>query len=84
MSPRAIQDIEGFRFYFFSLENNEPPHIHVEKGGGSAKWWLTAEPVMVYSTGFKAGDERKIKTLINTHRNELLQAWERYFGGQGR
>lgn len=34
MSPRAIQDIEGFRFFFFSHENDEPPHIHVEKAGG--------------------------------------------------
>ncbi len=79
MSPRAIQDIEGFRFYFFSLENNEPPHIHIEKGNGSAKWWLTPEPTMVYSTGFKTGEERRIRALIKQHRDELLQAWRRHF-----
>ena len=22
---------EGFRFYFFSLENGEPPHVHIRK-----------------------------------------------------
>ncbi len=26
---------EGFHFYFFSLENGEPPHIHIRKGSGS-------------------------------------------------
>ncbi len=79
MSPRAIQDIDGFRFYFFSKENGEPPHMHIEKGGGSAKWWLTPQPRVVYSVGFKAGDERKIETLVNKHQHELLQAWQRYF-----
>lgn len=31
------------------------------------------------STGFKIGDERKIKKLINEHKHDLIQAWERYF-----
>ncbi len=79
MSPRAIQDIEGFKFYFFSLENNEPPHVHVKKGEGSAKWWLLPEPELVYSIGFKAGDERKINALIKKHGNEILQAWHNHF-----
>jgi hypothetical protein len=34
---------EGFRFFFFSNEGTEPPHIHVERGDGYAKFWL--EPV---------------------------------------
>lgn len=79
MSPRAIQDIEGFKFHFFSLENNEPPHIHVEKGNGSAKWWLTPKPHLAYSVGFKASEERRIEQLIKKHQYELLQAWKRYF-----
>lgn len=81
MSPRAIQDIDGFRFYFFSRENNEPPHIHVEKGGGSEKWWLHPEPRRVYSAGFKASDQRRIEQLVNLHQHALIQAWQRYFGG---
>ncbi len=79
MSPRAIQDVEGFRFFFFSKENGEPPHIHVEKGNGTAKWWLTPQPRAVYSIGFKAAEERKIEHLIKTHQHELLQAWEKHF-----
>ncbi|MEO5585771.1 MAG: DUF4160 domain-containing protein, partial [Flavobacteriales bacterium] len=64
MSPRAIQDIDGSRFFFFSKEDGEPPHIHVKKGDGSAKWWLTPEPQVVYSIGYKANDERKIERLV--------------------
>ena len=31
---------DGYRFYFYSHEPNEPPHVHVDKGGASAKVWL--------------------------------------------
>ncbi len=27
----------GYRFYFFSNEGAEPPHIHIDKGGSTAK-----------------------------------------------
>jgi hypothetical protein len=31
---------KGYRFFFFSNEGNEPIHIHVEKAGNYAKFWL--------------------------------------------
>lgn len=33
----------GYRLYFFSHEPNEPPHVHVDRGGATAKVWL--EPI---------------------------------------
>ncbi len=42
---------EGYRFFFFSNETQEPPHVHVRKSSGAAKIWL--EPVQIaYSFGF--------------------------------
>lgn len=42
---------EGFRFFFWSNEGSEPPHVHVERGDGYAKYWLA--PVRFdYSVGF--------------------------------
>ena len=35
--------VDGYRFFFFSNEGTEPPHVHVERGDGYAKFWL--EPV---------------------------------------
>ena len=32
--------VEGFRFFFFSNEGQEPPHVHVSKDDGVAKLWL--------------------------------------------
>jgi len=62
----TLLEVEGFRFYFFSLEGNEPPHVHVRKGGGKAKLWLS--PVeLVYARGFtkpeESGEEIRWPTL---------------------
>ncbi|HHT0591774.1 TPA: DUF4160 domain-containing protein [Legionella anisa] len=31
--------IKGYRFFFYSLEGNEPPHIHVEHGDKVGQVW---------------------------------------------
>ena len=36
----TVLTVSGFRFFFYSLEGMEPPHIHVEHGEGTAKFWL--------------------------------------------
>jgi uncharacterized protein DUF4160 len=33
-----------YRFYFYSHEPNEPPHIHVDRDDLSAKFWLDPAP----------------------------------------
>jgi hypothetical protein len=39
----ALLRVRGYRFFFFSMEGREPPHIHVAHAGRYAKFWL--EPV---------------------------------------
>lgn len=34
---------QGFRLYFWSREPNEPSHVHVDRGGASAKVRLVRE-----------------------------------------
>jgi hypothetical protein len=34
-----------YRFFFFSMEGTEPPHIHVEGAERYAKFWL--EPIIL-------------------------------------
>ncbi|NNE18268.1 MAG: DUF4160 domain-containing protein [Myxococcales bacterium] len=38
----------GFRVFFFSDEGWEPPHVHVERGGGIVKYWLSEVAVAYY------------------------------------
>jgi hypothetical protein len=36
---------DGFWFFFYANEGNEPAHIHVRKAEGEAKFWLTPDVV---------------------------------------
>ena len=35
--------LRGWRLHFYSNENNEPIHIHAEKGDRDCKYWLDVE-----------------------------------------
>lgn len=73
---------DGFRLYFFSHEPGEPPHVHADRGGASAKVWL--EPVtLARNVGFSPHELRGILRLVTENRQQLLEAWNEYFGGRG-
>jgi uncharacterized protein DUF4160 len=67
-----------YRFFFYSNEGSEPPHIHVEAGGKSAKFWL--QPVALGTNhGFAGPAIREIERIVVAHRDELERAWHAYF-----
>jgi hypothetical protein len=71
-----------YRFYFYSHEPNEPPHVHVDRDELSAKFWL--DPVaLARNFGFAARELRAIYEIIIEHQQELLEAWHGHFGPQG-
>ena len=75
----TVLRIGRFRFYFYSHEPNEPPHVHVDRGEATIKIWL--DPVEVAkSRGFRAHEIGGILTLVDEHRSSLLEAWHEYFG----
>ena len=70
-----------YRFYFFSHEPNEPPHVHVDRDDLSAKYWL--RPVaLAWSSGFPAHELRRIRATIEEHRERLLEVWYGHVGTQ--
>jgi len=49
----TVLRINAYRFYFYSHEPNEPPHIHIDRDNLSAKFWL--EPItLARNLGFSA------------------------------
>ena len=67
------------RFYFFSNENDEPPHIHVDRGSLSAKFWL--HPVRLAANhGFNARDLGRLIRIVEMHEAMFLDRWHGYFG----
>lgn len=74
----TILDVEGFRFFFFSNERNEPAHVHVEKGGGVAKVWLL--PITFgYAHRLSPAESRRIRELTFAHRALFLERWNEHF-----
>jgi hypothetical protein len=70
----------GYRFYFFSNEGAEPPHIHVDKGGSTAKYWL--EPVaLARNIGYSARELRDVEAKISAESAAFLEKWREHFGG---
>lgn len=71
-----------YRFYFYSHEPNEPPHVHVDRDSLSAKFWLN--PIgLARNLGFNARELRQIEKLIGKHRAKFLEVWNGYFGAGG-
>jgi len=76
--PKVLEK-QGVRFFFFSGEGQEPPHIHVEHADKVAKYWL--QPVeLASSEGFRAHELSKLRMLVIEHRNLFLEKWHEHFG----
>lgn len=73
---------DGHRFYFYSHEPNEPAHVHVDKGGASAKIWLE-DIAVARNMGYKARELTAVLAIVREHRMEMLEAWHGYFGSGG-
>ena len=70
--------IGSARFFFFSNEGAEPPHIHVEKAGAVGKFWL--DPVSLASSSrFRGHELRAIERVVAERRDEFLEAWHDFF-----
>lgn len=69
----------GFSFFFYSREH-EPLHIHVEGNGGKAKFeWNGTEFILTEKQSIKAGDYRKIKSVIDENADIIISRWNEYF-----
>jgi hypothetical protein len=77
----TILRISGFRVYFYSHEPGEPPHVHVDRGGATAKVWL--EPVAVAgNSGFSARELGDVLRLTRSRQEEFLEAWHDFFNAR--
>jgi hypothetical protein len=75
----TVLRIKGYRIGFFSADGDEPPHIHADKAGNQAKFWL--EPLqLAKNAGFSRSELNEIYDILRDHRQELLTKWNEYFG----
>ena len=68
----------GFRFYFFSDEYQfKPPHIHVDKGEGTAIFWLN-HVLLQKSKGMSSKDLIKAREIVIENQKIFLRKYNEY------
>ena len=78
----ALLRVRGYRFFFFSMEDREPPHIHVAQAGRYAKFWL--EPVTLADVrGFRDHELTETRRIVVENKGFFLRRWHEYFGAKG-
>ena len=75
----TIFRIGSYRFYFYSNEKGELPHIHVQRERFLAKFWLN--PVLLAgSKRFPPHELRTIQKHVEENRQIFLEAWNEHIG----
>lgn len=75
----TIAIIGSYRFFFYSEEGMELPHVHVRRDRATAKFWL--EPVrLANSKRFRGPELRSLQDLVEEKREQFLEVWNEYFG----
>ena len=73
---------KGYRFFFYSADGDEPPHVHVVEGDCEAKIWLSDGDVAL-NLGFPPRDLREIVRKTREQSAAFLEAWNDYFADRG-
>lgn len=72
-SPQVFRERE-FSFQMYFNEGCEPPHVHVVRGDGVAKFWLS--PVsLAWNKGFHRGELRWIEQQLTSRCIFFLEQW---------
>jgi hypothetical protein len=76
--PTVLRE-KGYRFFFFSNESQEPPHIHVQQAERYAKFWF--DPVrLAMNVGFRRNELTQLGKIVTDKQRFMLQAWYEHFG----
>jgi hypothetical protein len=67
-----------YRFFFYSGDQDEPKHVHVERDDCVAKFWL--DPVELQTGGgFGRSESRRLLKLVDENKERLVRSWNEYF-----
>ncbi len=74
----TVLRIGSYRFFFYSGDRDEPPHIHIECGENKAKFWL--DPIRLQnSRGFNGKEINRLQKLVEENKEYFLRGWDAYF-----
>jgi hypothetical protein len=68
-----------YRFFFYSGDRKEPPHVHVERDDSLAKFWLN--PVRLQASGgFSRAELNRVQALVVENEAYFMREWHAFFG----
>ena len=67
-----------YRFFFYSADWVEPPHVHVRRDRHTAKFWL--DPLALASSGgMRSSEIRRIEHIVEENQATFLREWNVHF-----
>lgn len=69
----------AYRFFFYSNEKGEPPHIHVQRENFLAKFWLNPT-VLASSKHFSSHELRMLSKYVEENQELFMEAWNEHIG----
>ena len=76
--PTVLRE-HGYRFHFYAGDQEEPAHVHVERGDNDGKIWLEPEVNAQYFHGFKAQERKEIMRIVSENADMLKARWDEFF-----
>jgi hypothetical protein len=73
--------INGWRFFFYANERDEPIHIHCRKAEKECKYWLDPENFDVkeaYTFNMNNKDKRQVKKMIFEYFETIESEWNQF------
>ncbi len=64
--------IRGYRFWFYSADLSEPPHVHVGKENKEAKYWVKSIR-LANSRGFREQELNEIEKILLEYQQDILR-----------
>jgi hypothetical protein len=68
----------GFKFFFYSSEDSRM-HVHVERAGANAKFWIEPAVELAHNRGMSRRDLSTAQALAWEHVDEIRDFWKTYF-----
>ena len=68
---------KGYRFYFNSNENKEPPHVHIKGEKGRMKVWLLALNI-ANCRGIPDHTQTRLLEIVETNQKKFLREWKEF------
>jgi hypothetical protein len=73
--------IDGWRFFFYANEGDEPIHIHCQKAEKECKYWLDRTDFSVeeaFSFNMNKKDKRAVKKIIFEYFELIEKEWDNF------